>query len=584
MGRWTQQLLLPALAVLTPLSSALEITRTFTTTFPTSTVVTSSSAVAGCTVASSLDITCGNGYSNSYGAVWQETCSATITGGSIVLTGLARSLRACISACAVRSTCSATSYDQSSGMCYLYAGDVTITPGGPYQAALRYAPTASPCVSTWLVTETGTGTSTWESVYTVTPSPIASPSLTPSPQLVASTPLSPSVSPSVIPTPSSTPSVQVTTPSPPSSSTPLIHSSDTTSTSTSSPVASPPVQSSSIPLIRTSTLSTVSPVSPSVIPSVIPSPPSTNPSVPSGSVPSSGNSPSGPGASGTQSATGASAALPNTGSVNESSSKASSSHGSAGNSPSTTIYTVTTTQVHTITSCAATVTNCPAHQQTTYLTTETLIYTTTVCPEATSSGTHATGAPTAIPQPGVTHTAIVPSEQAAETALPPAHMTTSTVYVTEIDVITACPPSVHNCPASEKSTYTTTKTVAAYTTTFLVAVTDSPSVAGSEASSVHAAPASTLIIAQPLVPGHGSTGNYTVPQAPSLSTLHVGATSSGSSMGATHATTMNTVSWQGAPSGTVTAPGALFTGGASQIGGFSALSAGVAVLSMIFLL
>jgi hypothetical protein len=40
----------------------------------------------------------------------------------------------------------------------------------------------------------------------------------------------------------------------------------------------------------------------------------------------------------------------------------------------------------------------------------------------------------------------------------------STVFTTEVHTVTACPPSVPNCPASEMATYIPTETVAAYTT------------------------------------------------------------------------------------------------------------------------
>ncbi|KAJ5746442.1 hypothetical protein N7520_011624 [Penicillium odoratum] len=50
------------------------------------------------------------------------------------------------------------------------------------------------------------------------------------------------------------------------------------------------------------------------------------------------------------------------------------------------------------------------------------------------------------------------------TAPAPSQFTTSTVFSTEVYTVTACPPSVTDCPASAKTTYYTTKTVAAYTT------------------------------------------------------------------------------------------------------------------------
>ncbi|KAL2845880.1 hypothetical protein BJY01DRAFT_247487 [Aspergillus pseudoustus] len=48
---------------------------------------------------------------------------------------------------------------------------------------------------------------------------------------------------------------------------------------------------------------------------------------------------------------------------------------------------------------------------------------------------------------------------------------TSTVYTTAIETITACPPSVTNCPASQQTTYTTTKTLIDYVTVCPVTAT-----------------------------------------------------------------------------------------------------------------
>jgi hypothetical protein len=53
-------------------------------------------------------------------------------------------------------------------------------------------------------------------------------------------------------------------------------------------------------------------------------------------------------------------------------------------------------------------------------------------------------------------------EQATTTA--PPQFTTSTVFTTEVHTVTACPSSVLDCPAREKTTYITTETIAAYTT------------------------------------------------------------------------------------------------------------------------
>lgn len=181
--------------------------------------------------------------------------------GSLIMSSSGLSLRACVSGCAVQPACSAAFF--ANNFCYLLHGDVTTTPGGPHQGAMRYAPSASPCISTWLVTETDMVTSTGEVVYTMTPS-------------------------------------------------------------------SPPVTPFSTP-------------------------PSTQ-----------------------------------------------SSEESSRGTPSSSTFTVTETRVYTVTSCVATVTDCPTRQQTTYLTTETITYVTTICPEtAQATVVQAIGSATTIPHTSV---------------------------------------------------------------------------------------------------------------------------------------------------------------------------------------
>lgn len=57
--------------------------------------------------------------------------------------------------------------------------------------------------------------------------------------------------------------------------------------------------------------------------------------------------------------------------------------------------------------------------------------------------------------------------------MPPLYIATSTAYIAEIDVVTVYPPFVYKYPIGERSTYTTTKTVASYITIYLILVTDS---------------------------------------------------------------------------------------------------------------
>ncbi|KAJ5450231.1 uncharacterized protein N7458_006680 [Penicillium daleae] len=517
MGRWREQLLPPALvmAVLAPLSIAREITSTFTTVFPTSSVATSSSAIAGCTVASSMQIACSDGYYNTYGAVWQETCAASYSGGSLIEAARGLSLRACTSGCAVQSACSAVFWDGAT--CYLLQGDVTITPGGPYQGVLRYAATVSPCVSTWLVTDTYSATSTGEVVYTVTSSPTPIPS---SSAIVTSSPVQSvsSVSRSSPSVPGYSPSSIVPSSSTPSSA-PLIQSSTSVSSRTSSPVSSP-TWLSSTPLIRTATSSVSTDVIPLGSSSVPCSVPSSSPAglsspdaSPSSSSCASSLSPLSISASPTptagQPAASSTALTITTVAPSESSPLTQSSEESGGSTPSASTYTVTATEVHTITSCAAVVTNCPAHQQTTYVTTETVTYVTTICPEGTqATAPQATGTIPINPQTGLIQTTSTTSAQGTETD--------SSLSVTQLDV-----------------------------------------------------------------PANGLSGNYTIPHAQSSDARKTGVVSFTSARGATHATTMNTVSGQ-TTSVTTSAPGSPFTGDAAKMGQFSTIFSVAAVLLTVF--
>ncbi|KAJ5994020.1 hypothetical protein N7451_009744 [Penicillium sp. IBT 35674x] len=454
------RLLLPVLAALSPWATvfATEITSTFTTLVTTTAIVTSSSAIAGCTVASSLQIACSDGYYNAYGLLWQETCAASTSGGSLLLSSTGLSLRACASACAVRSTCTAVTWDSTNNICYLWEGDVTVTSGGSYQAALRSASTVNPCTSTWLVTETATVTSTGEVVYTVS-------------------------------TPSSTPAALTLSSTPVCLFWPICFSSE-------------------------------------------------------------------PGHFG---------------------------H-----------VDVTTTQVQTVTSCAATITDCPANQQTTYLTTETITYITTFCPEAdrtTAQAAAATGSslpPMVVIQTSNAQQASTQIESASwaqitETGISSSKLTTSTAYVTEIELVTACPPSVHDCPVEQKSTYTTTKTVAAYTTTYLVAVTDSAQASQFTSTVVHPVAVPNLPLAHSHAPSptpSSDNANYTLPHPLSSSLWNAGPASSRLTE-AMHATTMNTVAGKSTSSVTTSALGSLFTGDAPKLGQFSRLFTVVAVLSSL---
>ncbi|KAI0138019.1 glycoside hydrolase superfamily [Hypoxylon sp. NC0597] len=107
-----------------------------------------------------------------------------------------------------------------------------------------------------------------------------------------------------------------------------------------------------------------------------------------------------------------------------------------------TTSTAYTTTVYTVTSCAPTVTNCPARGS---VVTETIALYTTVCPVTETEGQKPTTAPTYTNVP----------------------VTTSTIYSTRIATITKCPAWVTDCPVG----HITTETVAIATTVVPVTVT-----------------------------------------------------------------------------------------------------------------
>ncbi|THW98886.1 hypothetical protein D6D17_06633 [Aureobasidium pullulans] len=103
--------------------------------------------------------------------------------------------------------------------------------------------------------------------------------------------------------------------------------------------------------------------------------------------------------------------------------------------------TVQTTAAFSATACPLTVEDCPASQKATFLTAQTIA--------------EYSIAQTAAPTP--------PSSPITEHGGQEIRYTTSTVYSTSILTVTACPPGVVSCPASEKTTYYT-DVVLAYTT------------------------------------------------------------------------------------------------------------------------
>ncbi|KAJ5974156.1 hypothetical protein N7481_011366 [Penicillium waksmanii] len=502
MGRRENLLLLPALAALAPLANATEIisTSTFTTIFPTTAVVTSSSAIAGCTEA----------------VVWQETCSASYSGGTIISIGSGLSLRACASGCAVQPACSATVFEPSSLTCYMFSGDVTITPGGGYQAAARYAADASN-----LHDDYSDPDPIDYGHFVLHPSDIFHPNGIVRPSGIVLHPTG------IVLHPTGSIFDALLEPA---------HITDDVVRNPFVDAADPFVDDDLSQHIQPGLIDPVDKFADQ----------------------------------------------------------------SSGGTPITTISTVTTTEIYTITSCAASVTNCPANQQTTYLTTETITYVTTICPEddkttaTQASGSTPTNSDTGViqtanPQHVTTQTTSLPSAQGTETSIPLSHMTTSTVYVTEIDVITACPPSVHNCPAGQESTYTISKTVPAYTTTYLVADTVIDSAQVAQSTGIQASVQPVVVPTGIVSPGQATLqtsqpadvyNDYTVSHSPSTKAQKPSVTFHASVQVATHATTMSTISGGTISAVTTNAPA---FNSASKMGRLTSLPIVLAVMSTLFL-
>ncbi|KAJ5306914.1 hypothetical protein N7508_005929 [Penicillium antarcticum] len=167
-------------------------------------------------------------------------------------------------------------------------------------------------------------------------------------------------------------------------------------------------------------------------------------------------------------------------------SQSSSSLGGTTASESATVQlttsTVLSTRTATITACPSTVVNCPASSKTTFITTETVVLSTTICPVAEGSSATQTvpSLPTATGSMGNSGSAHNGSE-----------LTTSTIYSTRTATITACPSSVTNCPLRSKTAYLTTETLIVSTT--VCPVTDATATAGAVATQDVTLPAVTQI-------------------------------------------------------------------------------------------
>ncbi|KAJ5915874.1 hypothetical protein N7454_010781 [Penicillium verhagenii] len=123
-----------------------------------------------------------------------------------------------------------------------------------------------------------------------------------------------------------------------------------------------------------------------------------------------------------------------------------------GSEAQSTTSTICSTRTATITACPSAIPNCPPSSKTTFVTTETVVVSTTVCPVADATQT------TSLPSGG---------KPSGKPDGP--EFTTSTIYSTRTDTITACPASVTDCPARSKTTFLTTETIAVSTTVCPVA-------------------------------------------------------------------------------------------------------------------
>jgi hypothetical protein len=142
-------------------------------------------------------------------------------------------------------------------------------------------------------------------------------------------------------------------------------------------------------------------------------------------------------------------------------------YGYGGNGAELTTSTVYSTRTATITACPSSVTNCPLRSKTTYLTTETLVVSTTICPVADT--TSVSGAVVVNPA-GLSST----TEAVENSGNGGSKLTISTIFATYTATILACPESETDCPLRLKTSSATTQTVAIATTVYAVAVTQTP--------------------------------------------------------------------------------------------------------------
>ena len=117
--------------------------------------------------------------------------------------------------------------------------------------------------------------------------------------------------------------------------------------------------------------------------------------------------------------------------------------------PESTTSTIYTTSVHTITSCAADVPDCPERGQ---VTTEIISVGVTVCPVTETETETGTATGPGQPSKPTTATTKAPQLPSGGNGVP------STISVTRVYTITSCPPSVPDCPVGSVTTETGVKT------------------------------------------------------------------------------------------------------------------------------
>ncbi|KAJ5903100.1 hypothetical protein N7504_005483 [Penicillium tannophilum] len=153
--------------------------------------------------------------------------------------------------------------------------------------------------------------------------------------------------------------------------------------------------------------------------------------------------------------------------------------------------------------CPSNVADCPASEKSSYVTTETIVVSTTVCP--VTETTHAIST-------GLNYSG---SNGIGESKLSPEQSITSTILSTRTATITACPSSVTNCPASEESTYVTTETIIVSTTVCPVTETAHATSTGSNYSGSNGAGESQPLSEQLTTSTILSTRTATITACPS---------------------------------------------------------------------